>query len=76
MVPTRELGDQLFREEVLAARAMTPEQRVRAGAELFELACRIARDGIRHQYPDATDEEVAQRLAERLELQRRLEESP
>ncbi len=74
MEPTKELGDQLYREEVLAARAMTPEQRVRAGLELFELACKIAADGIRHQYPGASEEEVAQRLAARLELQRRLEQ--
>jgi hypothetical protein len=73
MEPTRELGDQLYREEVLAARAMTPQQRVLAGARLFELACRISADGIRAQYPGATEEEVAQRLAARLELGRRLE---
>ena len=75
MEPTQELGDQLFREEVLAAGAMTPEQRVRAGFQLFKLSCRIACDGIRHQYPEASDEEVYRHLAARLELQRRLEES-
>ncbi len=74
MEPTKELGDQLYREEVLAARAMTPEQRMLAGAELFEYACKIAEAGIRHQYPGASEEEVAQRLAARLELQRRLEQ--
>ena len=74
MEPTRELGDQLYREEVLAARAMTPEQRMLAGAELFEFACEIAAAGIRNQYPGASEEEVAQRLAARLELQRRLEQ--
>jgi hypothetical protein len=74
MEPTRELGVQLYREEVLAARAMTPEQRVLAGTRLFELACKIAADGIRAQYPGASEEEVAQRLAARLELQRRLEQ--
>ena len=74
MEPTKELGDQLYREEVLAARAMTPEQRMLAGAELFEFACKIAAAGIRNQYPGASEEEVAQRLAARLELQRRLEQ--
>ena len=74
MEPTRRLGDQLYREEVLAARAMTPEQRLLAGPALFEFACRIADDGIRNQFPSTSEEEVAQRLNARLELQRRLEE--
>jgi hypothetical protein len=74
MEPTKELGDQLYREEVLASRSMTAEQRVLAGARLFEFACKIARDGIRAQFPDASEEEVAQRLAARLELGRRLEQ--
>ncbi|MGO9114782.1 MAG: hypothetical protein ACLP9L_36665 [Thermoguttaceae bacterium] len=73
MEPTRELGDQLYREEVLAARAMTPEQRMLAGAELFEFACKIAAAGIRNQYPGASEDEVARRLAARLQLQSRLE---
>ena len=51
MEPTKELGDQLYREEVLAARAMTPEQRMLAGAELFEYACKIAEAGIRTNIP-------------------------
>ena len=42
--------------------------------QLFEFACRIAADGIRDQYPGASEEEIAQRLAARLELQRRLEQ--
>ena len=72
---TQELGDQLYREEVLASRAMTPEQRVLAGARLFGFACKIAADGIRAQYPEASEEEVGRRLVERLKLQRRLEQS-
>ncbi len=74
MEPTKELGDQLYREEVLAARAVTPEQRMLAGAELFEYACKIAEAGIRAQYPGISEEEVSQRLAARLELGRRLEQ--
>ena len=74
MEPTKELGDQLFREEVLAARAMTPEQRLRAGLALFKFACKIVADGIRNQFPGIGEDEVARRLAARLELQRRLEQ--
>ena len=74
MQPTRELGDALFREQVEAARAMTLEQRVAAGMSLFQLACHVTTDGIRHQFPDADEAEVFQILGERLALARRLEE--
>ncbi len=73
MAPTRELGDQLYREEVLAARAMKPEDKLVAGPQLFDFACRIAMDGIRSQFPDADEQRVRQILAERVELGRRLE---
>ena len=73
MEPTRELGGQLYREEVLAARAMTPEEKLLAGPRLFDFACRIALDGIRNQFPDADEQQVRQILAERVELGRRLE---
>ena len=74
--PTREPADALFREQVEAARAMTVEQRIVAGMNLFELACRVTADGIRHQFPEADDAEVSRMLAERLALARRLEERP
>ncbi len=73
MQPTRELGDELFREEVLAARAMDPEEKLRAGPRLFDFACRIAIEGIRNQFPDADERRVREILAERVELGRRLE---
>ena len=75
MEPTRELGGQLDRDEVLAARAMTPEEKLLAGPRLFDFACRIAQDGIRLQFPDADEQRVRQILAERVELGRRLENS-
>ncbi len=75
MQPTRELADALFREQVETARAMTVEQRILAGMSLSELACRVTMDGIRHQFPEADETEVARLLAERLALARRLEEA-
>lgn len=74
MQPTRELADAMFREQVEAARAMTVEQRILAGMNLYELACRVAADGIRHQFPEADETEVSRLLAERLALARRLEQ--
>ena len=73
MEPTGTLGDQLYRDEVLAARLMTPEEKLLAGPQLFDFACRIALDGIRNQFPDVDEQRVRQILAERVELGRRLE---
>jgi hypothetical protein len=73
MGPTGTPGDQLYRDEVLAARVMTPEEKLLAGPQLFDFACRIALDGIRHQFPDVDEQRVRQIVAEREELGRRLE---
>ena len=70
---TLALGEQLYRDEVLAARAMTPEEKLLAGPQLFDFACRIALDGIRMQYPEADEQRVQEILAARVELGRRLE---
>jgi Rv0078B-related antitoxin len=74
MEPTGELVDALYRERVLRARQTPPEEKLRDGFRLFELSCRIMRDGIRHQYPDADAARVEEILKQRLALLRRLEE--
>ena len=73
MKPTKELIDELYRERVLRARRTPPEEKLLAGPRLFERACRIMRDGIQDQYPDANEQTVSRILAERLTLARRLE---
>jgi len=73
MDPTGTPGDQLYRDDVLAARAMAPEEKLLAGPQLFDCACRIALDGIRNQFPDVDGQRIRQILAERVELGRRLE---
>jgi hypothetical protein len=75
MEPSKELIDSIYREKVLRARATAPEEKLLAGAQLFDMACRTMRDGIRHDYPDADDERVEQILRERLDLLERLERS-
>jgi len=52
-------------------RRMTPEQRLKLALDLHELACNVAREGIRHQHPQANEVEVERRLRERLELARK-----
>ena len=49
-------------------RAMTGEERLKLAFDLHELACEIARDGIRHQHPEASPDEVERRLRERIAL--------
>ena len=69
------LIDELYREEILEARAMSPEDKILAGQQLFEAACRITLAGIRNENPGASEDRCREILRQRLELQRRLEES-
>lgn len=58
MEPTRELVEQLSAEEVARAKTMTPEERLLEGPRLFERACRVMADGIRHRHPELDEEAV------------------
>jgi len=51
---------------------MTREERVGLAFRLHELACDMARLGIRRQHPEATSAEVEDLLRRRLELARNL----
>ena len=51
-------------------RRMTGEQRLTIALNLHELSCEIAREGIRHQHPTASADEVERLLHRRLELAR------
>lgn len=67
MTPQAALEAQLDRY-----RAMTREERVAIALRLHELACEMARLGIRRQHPGATPAEVEELLRCRLELARTL----
>lgn len=73
MEPTKELIDELYREDIRDARAMKPWDKFLAGAQLFDMACRIVVAGIRYQHPETDDVTVQQILEQRLELARKLE---
>ncbi len=73
MEPSLELIEQLYREAVREAREMSPEEKLAAGAELFDYACEITLAGIRSEHPQADDEECERILEARLALGRRLE---
>jgi len=49
---------------------MTGQQRLEIALQLHALACDLAREGIRRQFPDATDDEIQRRLRLRLEASR------
>ena len=73
MEPTTELVDEIYRGRVLRARTTPIDQKFLAGADLFEYACQLTCDGIRHQNPGIDEAQVQQILHERLALRRRLE---
>lgn len=68
MEPTPELIEALRRDKVEAAKRMSPESKLAAGAELFDMACELARSGIRMQHPDADDAQVDELLRQRLQI--------
>lgn len=72
MEPTKELVDELYREEVMLARETPPGEKLIDGPRLFDRVCRIMESGIRDQHPSATDEQVKEMLLDRLRLSRRL----
>jgi hypothetical protein len=73
MEPDEILINDLYRERVLRARAMPPEQKLLAGARLFNRVCRLMIDGIRSQFPEADDKRANEILVERLQRLKNLE---
>jgi hypothetical protein len=55
-------------------RRMTGEQRLALALELHELSCDVAREGIRHQHPEADAAEVERLLRRRIEISRAVDE--
>jgi hypothetical protein len=75
MNPSQTEIDALYRQRVLAAKAMRPEEKLLAGPRLFDFSCRIMADGIRNEHPEADEAAVQTILCERLALIRRLEQN-
>jgi hypothetical protein len=49
-------------------RQMSGEERLAIALRLHELACDVSREGIRAQFPGASEEEVERKLQERIRL--------
>ena len=65
--------DESTRQQIERARKMTPDERFREGLALCDRAFRLMRDGIRHQFPQATPQDVSRILRERLDRIRAIE---
>jgi hypothetical protein len=70
-----DLISQLDAEDLEQARRMTPSQKLRAGGDLFDDACRWTLAGIRNQHPEFTPEQVMDELRRRLDVARAAEEN-
>lgn len=67
------LIDEHYREQVLRARQMTPEEKFLAGEELFMSECNKALAEIKSQNPEFSDEDCRRELERRLESQEQME---
>ncbi len=57
-----------LKRQIELYRAMTGEQRLQIGLRLHKLSCDLARAGIKHQRPDASEEEIDEMLRHRIRL--------
>lgn len=60
--------DQALQKQIELYRQMTGEQRLVIALGLHELSCNVAREGIRHQNPNADEADVERLLHQRLQL--------
>jgi hypothetical protein len=61
------------RPNITQGRLRSPGDKLLEGARLFERACRLMLDGIRHQHPELDAQGAAALLADRLARLRALE---
>jgi hypothetical protein len=75
MGPTQELVDEIYRERILRARATSPEDKLLAGARIFEEVCERIATGLRDENPGADEATIHELLRRRLDLLRRFRSS-
>jgi hypothetical protein len=69
------LADALYWEKIERARKISPEDRMKAGPELFDYACSITLNALRERMPDATEAELLDKVRERIALKQQLEDA-
>ena len=60
--------DESRKAQIEKYRLMTGEERLLIGLRLHELACEVARDSIRSVMPNASENEVEEKLRSRLRM--------
>ncbi len=73
MAPLTVLADALYREEVMRAKAMRSDEKLLEGPRLFDRACRLMADGVRHRHPELDDKAVLAKVVELLDRVKSLE---
>jgi hypothetical protein len=74
--PTIEIIELLEREDIEQARRMSPSEKLRAGGDLFDEACRWLLAGIRNDLAGISDADAHQELLRRLALAGEQGDSP
>jgi hypothetical protein len=74
MEPSEQELLELDREDIEQAKRMTGSQKMRAGGDLFDEACRWILAGIRSERPGISDEDARLELRRRLALSREIDE--
>ena len=72
---TKQLMDSIFIGKIMRGRRTPMDEKILDGPRLFDMNCLLARNGIRSQYPEFTDEQVENELRRRLSIARRIDDS-
>lgn len=70
------LADAIYRERVLRARNMTPEERIIEGVRMFETEQEAVRAAFSKTMPDASDAELTEAARRHFHLAREQERGP
>jgi hypothetical protein len=74
MNPSQPLVDDIYRERILRARTMRPEEKFMEGIRLFNQSCAWMEAGIRHQMPNADKATIRRIMIERVQRLRQVED--
>ncbi len=67
-------AEAIYMERVLRAQATPPDQKLVDGFRLFDRSRGLMRDGVRHQFPDASPQQVEAIVQQRLDLVREMQD--
>jgi hypothetical protein len=65
--------DDSFRQEIERARHMSGEEKVRESLQIFERNSRLMLDGLRDEFPALSEQQLLEKLYQRLAVNRELE---